>query len=87
MIHHHHEHLHRLAEIEVEDVGWSILDTALSPDRNSVAYSTWSDCSKFKSNQINEIYFLIFYLVYLVKLNENQCQPNIVPLYLQPHIT
>ena len=34
-----------LAEIEVDDVGWSILDTALSPDRRSVAYSTWSDCS------------------------------------------
>lgn len=37
----------KLAEILVEDVGWSILDTALSPDRNSVAYSTWSDCSKY----------------------------------------
>lgn len=37
----------RLAEIEVDDVGWSILDTALSPDRMNVAYSTWSDCSMF----------------------------------------
>jgi DDB1- and CUL4-associated factor 11 len=36
----------RVAEIEAEDVGWSILDTALSPDKNSLAYSTWSDCSK-----------------------------------------
>ncbi len=35
-----------LSEISVDDVGWSILDTALSPDRNSIAYSTWSDCSK-----------------------------------------
>ena len=35
-----------LTEIPVDDVGWSILDTALSPDRNSVAYSTWSDSSK-----------------------------------------
>ncbi|CAF2372089.1 unnamed protein product [Rotaria sp. Silwood2] len=56
----------RLAEIEVDDVGWSILDTAVSPDRSSVAYSTWS------------------HNIYLVKLDENQCQPNIVPLYLQP---
>lgn len=32
-----------LTEIPVDDVGWSILDTALSPDRNSVAYSTWSE--------------------------------------------
>ena len=38
----------RLAEIAVEDVGWSILDTALSPDRSNIAYSTWSECSKFK---------------------------------------
>jgi WD repeat-containing protein 23 len=40
----------RLAEIGVEDVGWSILDTALSPDRTSVAYSTWSDCSTLTYN-------------------------------------
>jgi len=39
----------RLAEHPVDDVGWSILDTALSPDRNTVAYSTWSDCSKLKN--------------------------------------
>ncbi|CAF0795113.1 unnamed protein product [Rotaria sp. Silwood1] len=57
----------RLAEIELEGVGWSVLDTALSPDRNSVAYSTWS------------------HNIYLVKLDENQCPPNIIPLYLQPH--
>ncbi|CAF0934816.1 unnamed protein product [Adineta steineri] len=34
----------RLAEITVDDVGWSILDTALSPNRKDVVYSTWSDC-------------------------------------------
>ena len=39
----------KLAEILVEDVGWSILDTALSPDRTSVAYSTWSDSSEYLS--------------------------------------
>ncbi|CAF2630110.1 unnamed protein product [Rotaria sp. Silwood2] len=32
------------AEFAAEEVGWSILDTALSPDRNSIAYATWSDC-------------------------------------------
>ncbi|CAF4297504.1 unnamed protein product [Rotaria socialis] len=35
---------HQQAEIVADEVGWSILDTALSPDRNSLAYSTWSDC-------------------------------------------
>ncbi|CAF3362056.1 unnamed protein product [Rotaria sp. Silwood1] len=54
------------AEIGAEEVGWSILDTALSPDRNSIAYATWSDC------------------LYLIKLNDNQNQPNITPLHLQP---
>ncbi|CAF0906345.1 unnamed protein product [Adineta ricciae] len=34
----------QLTEIEAIDVGWSILDTALSPDRTQIAYSTWSDC-------------------------------------------
>ncbi len=53
----------RLEEIEVEDVGWSILDTALSPDGNKVAYSTWSDCSKFKTNKkeaISKLFFSLF---------------------------
>jgi len=51
----------RLAEIEVDDVGWSILDTALSPDRTSVAYSTWSDCSKLKSD--TKFYIFLFLLI------------------------
>ncbi|UJR30881.1 hypothetical protein I4U23_018393 [Adineta vaga] len=34
----------RLIEHPVDEVGWAILDTALSPNRNHVAYSTWSDC-------------------------------------------
>ncbi|CAF1031419.1 unnamed protein product [Rotaria sordida] len=58
---------HQQAEIVAEEVGWSILDTALSPDRNSIAYGTWSDC------------------LYLIKLNENQSQSNIIPLHLEPH--
>jgi hypothetical protein len=40
----------RLAVVAADAVGWSILDTALSPDRNSIAYSTWSDCSNLKYN-------------------------------------
>jgi len=39
----------RRAEILVEDVGWAILDTALAPNGNHVAYSTWSDCSMLKT--------------------------------------
>ena len=31
-----------MTEYELDEVGWAILDTALSPDRSSVAYSTWS---------------------------------------------
>ncbi|CAF3777823.1 unnamed protein product [Rotaria socialis] len=56
----------RLAEIELDDVGWSILDTTLSTDRNSVVYSTWS------------------HSIYLIKLNGDECQSTIQPLYLQP---
>lgn len=28
------------------DVGWSILDTAFSPDGRYVVYSSWSECSE-----------------------------------------
>ncbi|XP_070537289.1 DDB1- and CUL4-associated factor 11-like [Ptychodera flava] len=30
--------------IHARDVGWSILDTAFSPDGNYIIYSSWSDC-------------------------------------------
>ncbi|XP_069113870.1 DDB1- and CUL4-associated factor 11-like [Argopecten irradians] len=33
-----------LKTIRAKDVGWSILDTAFSPDGNYVIYSSWSDC-------------------------------------------
>ncbi|KAL4234099.1 DDB1- and CUL4-associated factor 11 [Mactra antiquata] len=33
-----------LKTIRAKDVGWSILDTAFSPDGNYMAYSSWSDC-------------------------------------------
>jgi len=33
-----------VSEIHADDIGWSILDTALSNDRSSLSYSTWSDC-------------------------------------------
>lgn len=32
--------------IAARDVGWSILDTAFSPDGNYIAYSSWSECCK-----------------------------------------
>lgn len=32
--------------IGARDVGWSILDTAFSPDGNYVAYSSWSESCK-----------------------------------------
>lgn len=34
-----------VSEIHGDDIGWPILDTALSNDRSSLSYSTWSDCS------------------------------------------
>jgi hypothetical protein len=36
-----------LKTIQARDVGWSILDTAFSPDGNYVVYSSWSECRKF----------------------------------------
>ncbi|KAK3086710.1 hypothetical protein FSP39_022349 [Pinctada imbricata] len=30
--------------IRARDVGWSVLDTAFSPDGNYIIYSSWSDC-------------------------------------------
>ncbi|CAG2062716.1 unnamed protein product, partial [Timema podura] len=33
-----------LKVIQARDVGWSILDTAISPDGNYVVYSSWSEC-------------------------------------------
>ncbi|XP_015191520.1 PREDICTED: DDB1- and CUL4-associated factor 11 isoform X1 [Polistes dominula] len=31
-------------KISARDVGWSILDTAFSPDGNYIVYSSWSEC-------------------------------------------
>lgn len=78
------------SKIVAEEVGWSILDTALAPDRKSLAYSTWSDSSKFSSSrkktQIeNKFYFIIRPTkVYLISLNENYERKSIVPLRLEP---
>lgn len=76
----------KLAEILVEDVGWSILDTALSPDRTSVAYSTWSENSKSFAFWTRIVYIFITYLflVYLIKLDETGDQPKVNSLYLNP---
>ena len=30
--------------IEPRDVGWSVLDVAVSPDGRDLVYSSWSDC-------------------------------------------
>ena len=75
----------KLAEILVEDVGWSILDTALSPDRTGVAYSTWSEWSKlFEFREKNFLFIARVFSVYLIKLNENEDEPKVTPLHLQP---
>lgn len=33
-----------LKSIRAKDVGWSVLDTAFSPDGNYMVYSSWSEC-------------------------------------------
>ncbi|EFN75754.1 WD repeat-containing protein 23 [Harpegnathos saltator] len=34
----------QLKSIPARDVGWSILDTAFSPDGSTIVYSSWSEC-------------------------------------------
>lgn len=34
--------------ITARDVGWSILDVAVSPDGNYMAYSSWCECCKLR---------------------------------------
>jgi hypothetical protein len=34
-----------LRDVGARDVGWSILDTDISPDRRHLLYSSWSDFS------------------------------------------
>lgn len=34
-------------KIEAENVGWSILDIAFSPDNRHIAYSTWAESGKY----------------------------------------
>lgn len=38
-------------KIPARDVGWSILDTAFSPDGRSIIYSSWSESSRSSSNK------------------------------------
>ena len=34
-------------DIAAKDVGWSVIDTAFSPDQSYIIYSTWSEYSKY----------------------------------------
>lgn len=36
-----------LKMVPARDVGWSILDTAVSPDGSHFVYSSWSECCKY----------------------------------------
>ncbi|XP_017794296.1 PREDICTED: DDB1- and CUL4-associated factor 11 isoform X2 [Habropoda laboriosa] len=40
----HGGHFVEFKKIPARDVGWSILDTAFSPDGNYIVYSSWSEC-------------------------------------------
>lgn len=41
-----HDEFNEMCCIQAQDVGWSILDLALSPDGNFVVYTSWSDYCK-----------------------------------------
>ncbi|GAB6029064.1 DDB1- and CUL4-associated factor 11 [Chamberlinius hualienensis] len=46
-----------LQTIDARDVGWSILDTAISPDGRNLVYSTWSECMYLCSvGDLNELH-------------------------------
>lgn len=44
-----------IRKIPARDVGWSILDTAFSPDGRNIIYSSWSEASKFPAIELRVI--------------------------------
>ncbi|XP_015585842.1 DDB1- and CUL4-associated factor 11 isoform X2 [Cephus cinctus] len=44
LYHTHNGNFLEFKKISARDVGWSILDTAFSPDGNYIVYSSWSEC-------------------------------------------
>jgi hypothetical protein len=45
--------------IQARDVGWSVLDTAFSPDGNYIVYSSWSECRKFCKSSVKLASFAV----------------------------
>ena len=47
--------------IRARNVGWSVLDTALSPDNRHLIYSSWCEYSKrYQNLKKNPFYFMTF---------------------------
>ena len=73
-------------KIPARDVGWSILDTAFSPDGRSVIYSSWSESSKFYlflfvfGSQEIEKFFFKFSLVHLCNVYGDLERHEVLPL-------
>ncbi|XP_014477688.1 PREDICTED: DDB1- and CUL4-associated factor 11 [Dinoponera quadriceps] len=44
LYHTHNGEFNILKTIPARDVGWSVLDTAFSPDGENIVYSSWSEC-------------------------------------------
>ena len=80
-------------KISARDVGWSILDTAFSPDGNYIVYSSWSDNRKFKSislcpfkdfNVLKE--FLFFFSLYVSDLRRYKHSRDTFPIALRTQV-
>ena len=54
--------------IQARDVGWSVLDTAFSPDGNYIVYSSWSECRKYAF-----ISYVVFKFVSIMQKRKLQC--------------
>lgn len=52
-----------IRKIPARDVGWSILDTAFSPDGRSIIYSSWSEASKNLETLFDLVKMLLMRLV------------------------
>lgn len=50
--------------ILARDVGWSILDVAISPDEKYIAYSSWCNSCKYLQQLFDIIYLkLLFFII------------------------
>ncbi len=58
----------KFKKIMARDVGWSILDTAFSPDGRFVVYSSWSECSKCLYSHYT-LHVCMCHVMHLIEVN------------------